>query len=72
MEYLHDYDYRELLAELDELEKQAVECEAEIDEVMYGDYQMVERTRHEIVFENSLGEQRIITAAYINEAFKHE
>lgn len=65
-------DYREVLAEITDLDEYFDQLETELDIDSYSDWRMVDRNTAYALFSNSIGENRIIYAKQINDAFKHE
>ena len=65
-------DYREVLAEITDLDDYFDQVEAELDMDGYSSWKMVDRNTAYALFRNSRDENRVISARQINDAFKHE
>lgn len=65
-------DYREVLEEISDLDEYFDQLEIELDIESFSDWALVDRTSDYALFKNSRGENRIVSAKQINDAFKNE
>ena len=64
-----NFDYRELLGELDDIDELIESLENEIEEVNLTSWTLVFRNDNFAIFADYQGETRIVNANYINKSF---
>ena len=67
-----NFDYREILSELDDMDKLLESLENELEEEKLTYWTLVFRTDNFAIFSDYQGETRIINANYINKLFLSE